>query len=172
MIKLWASSSMRTEIVWFLVSMKGDYWLSQYDQLDNKITDTYLVRCRWNPRWSGIILIYWPYELVKESSIMGMLPIERCRAKEKLIFSVKLPREKCSECWEAQTKRIIEQWTSWVGLSRLEVHVNQKSSLKVKILKQDEWGSIFQKTGKMHCISSNSTSIAYLFCRYFTKENS
>ena len=26
------------------VSMKGDGWLSQYDQLDNKITDTSLVR--------------------------------------------------------------------------------------------------------------------------------
>jgi hypothetical protein len=50
--------------------------------------------------------------------------------------------------------------------------VNQNRSLKIKILKQDEWGIYISKTGKMHCISSNFMSIAYLFCRYFTKQNS
>ena len=33
-------------------------------------------------------------------------------------------------------------------------------------------GTYISKTGKMHCISSNFKSIAYLFCRYFTKQNS
>jgi hypothetical protein len=30
-------------------------------------------------------------------------------------------------------------------------------------------GTYISKTGKMHCISSNFKSIAYLFCRYFMK---
>jgi hypothetical protein len=33
-------------------------------------------------------------------------------------------------------------------------------------------GTYISKTGKMHCISSNSTGIAYLFCRYSKKQNS
>ena len=39
-------------------------------------------------------------------------------------------REKCSDCWETQTKFILEARATWVGLSRFERHVNQKSSLK------------------------------------------
>jgi hypothetical protein len=35
-----------------------------------------------------------------------------------------------------------------------------------------EGGTYISKKGKMHCISSNFTGIAYLFCRYFKKQNS
>jgi hypothetical protein len=82
-------------------------------------------------------------------------------------------RERCNDCWETQTKLILEKQATWVGLSRFERCVNQKSSLKIKIriLKQDERG-IYISKGKMHCISFNFTSITYLFCRYSKKQNS
>ena len=87
----------------------------------------------------------------------------QCRATEKLILSVKLTnRETCSDCWETQTKLILEKWTTRVGLSRFEVRVNQNSSLKVKTLKHNEWGSIFQK--QVRCIAYHLTSQASHIC--------